>query len=199
MSHEFGPNVVTNHPSTRLKKRKALRLGAGAQLRSGTVIYEASVIGPGLTTGHHAVIREQNHIGSDLSLWTNSVIDYGCTIGNRVKIHCNCYVSQYSVLEDDVFLAPGVILANDLYPGFSISSRNQRGPHIGRNAKLGANVTVLPYITIGAGALIGAGSVVTRDVPANAVVWGNPARVHKKVSDLTVRRRIESILHQSRS
>src|SRR5262249_32217111 len=85
-----------------------LAIGAGARLRSGTVLYDGSRIGLRLQTGHGVVIREGCAVGDDVSVWTNSVIDYGCRIGNRVKIHCNCYVAQYSELEDDVFLAPGV-------------------------------------------------------------------------------------------
>src|ERR1700756_5925426 len=73
-----------------------LVLGAGATLRSGTVLYDGSTIGRRLETGHGVVIREGCEVGDDVSVWTNSVIDYGCRIGNRVKIHCNCYVAQYT-------------------------------------------------------------------------------------------------------
>ena len=82
-------------------------IGANAVIRSGTVIYLGSTIGKNLQTGHHAVIREENIIGDDFKLWNNSTMDYGCRIGDNVKIHCNCYVAQYTVLESGVFLAPG--------------------------------------------------------------------------------------------
>ncbi len=190
MSHHHDPNVFINYPASRLSRRKPLQLGAGSHLRTGTVVYEASTIGAGLETGHNVVIREENRLGHHVSIWNNTTIDYGCRIGNNVKIHSSCYVSQFSVLEDGAFLAPGVMLANDLYPGFKEASRKMRGPHIGRNAQLGVNVTVLPYIRIGAGALIGAGSVVTRDVPAGAVVRGNPGQVHGRVKDLRVSERL---------
>ncbi len=152
-----------------------LVLGAGARLRSGTVLYDGSTIGRRLETGHGVVIREGCEVGDDVSVWTNTVIDYGCRIGNRVKIHCNCYIAQYSELEDDVFLAPGVTIANDLYPGDRRSAQLMAGPSIGAGAQIGVNVTILPFVRIGAGALIGAGSVVTRDVPAAVVAFGNPA------------------------
>jgi acetyltransferase-like isoleucine patch superfamily enzyme len=161
-----------------------LVLGAGARLRSATVLYDGSTIGRCLETGHGVVIREGCELGDDVSVWTNSVIDYGCRIGNRVKIHCNCYVAQYSELEDDVFLAPGVTLANDLYPGNRRSAQLMSGPRIGAGAQIGVNVTILPFVRIGAGALVGAGSVVTRDIPAAVVAFGNPATPHRAVTDL---------------
>ncbi|MGD9998941.1 MAG: acyltransferase [Ilumatobacteraceae bacterium] len=161
-----------------------LVLGEGAQLRSGSVLYRGSRIGRRLQTGHHVVIREECVIGDDVSVWSNSVIDYGCRIGDNVKIHANCYVAQFTTIEDGAFLAPGVSIANDLYPGDAESAAVMGGPHIGAGAQLGVNVTVLPYVVIGAGALVGSGSVVTRDVGAGMVVAGSPARVLRRVADL---------------
>jgi acetyltransferase-like isoleucine patch superfamily enzyme len=161
-----------------------LVLGTGARLRSGTVLYDGTTIGRHLETGHGVVIREGCQLGDDVSVWSNSVIDYGCRIGDRVKIHCNCYVAQYTELADDVFLAPGVTIANDLYPGDQRSAELMAGPTIGAGAQIGVNVTILPYVRIGAGALIGSGSVVTRDIPAGMVAFGSPAVVRRRVADL---------------
>jgi acetyltransferase-like isoleucine patch superfamily enzyme len=175
--------VIVGYPVSRASA-EPLVLGAGARLRSGTVLYGDSAIGLRLQTGHGVVIREGCKVGDDVSVWTNSVIDYGCRIGSRVKIHCNCYVAQYSELEDDVFLAPGVTIANDLYPGDRRSAQLMAGPRIGAGAQIGVNVTILPFVRIGAGALIGAGSVVTRDIPAAVVAFGNPAMPRRAVADL---------------
>lgn len=175
--------VLVGYPVSRADA-EPLVLGAGARLRSGTVLYDGSTIGRCLQTGHGVVIREDCEVGDDVSVWTNSVIDYGCHIGNRVKIHCNCYVAQYSELEDDVFLAPGVTIANDLYPGDRRSADLMSGPRIGAGAQIGVNVTILPFVRIGPGALIGAGSVVTRDIPAAVVAFGNPAMPRRAVADL---------------
>jgi acetyltransferase-like isoleucine patch superfamily enzyme len=161
-----------------------LVLGADAELRSGTVLYDGSAIGQRLQTGHGVVVREGCQIGDDVSIWSNSVIDYGCRIGDRVKIHCNCYIAQYTQIDDGAFLAPGVTIANDLYPGDERSAELMAGPRIGAGAQIGVNVTILPYVRIGAGALIGAGSVVTRDIPVGAVAFGNPAVVRRAVADL---------------
>lgn len=175
--------VLVGYPASRASV-EPLVLGAGATLRSGTVLYDGSRIGLRLQTGHGVVIREGCEVGDDVSVWTNSVIDYSCRIGNRVRIHCNCYVAQYSELEDDVFLAPGVTIANDLYPGDRRSAELMAGPRIGAGAQIGVNVTILPFVRIGAGALIGAGSVVTRDIPAAAVAFGNPAVPRRTVTEL---------------
>jgi acetyltransferase-like isoleucine patch superfamily enzyme len=175
--------VIVGYPASRTGAG-TLVLGAGARLRSGTVLYDGTTIGRCLATGHGVIIREGCKIGDDVSVWSNSVIDYGCRIGDRVKIHCNCYVAQYTELEDDVFLAPGVTIANDLYPGDERSAQLISGPRIGAGAQIGVNVTILPYVRIGASALIGAGSVVTRDIPAGIVAFGNPAVIRRAVAEL---------------
>lgn len=178
---DIDPGVVLGYLTGRHIEDTGLRIGPGARLRSGTVIYGGSNIGSGLQTGHNVVIREENIIGDDLNIWNSSTIDYGCTIGDRVRIHCNVYIAQYTVIEDDVFVAPGVTIANDPHPmcGFCM-----RGPIIKRGARIGVNVTLLPQITIGEGALIGAGSVVTHHIPPYSVAYGNPAHPVKAVDDL---------------
>lgn len=163
---------------------EALSIGRQARLRSGTVIYCGSHIGDRLQTGHNVIIREECRIGDDVSVWSNSIVDYGCVVGDGAKIHSNCYVAQLSVIEAHAFLAPGVTLANDLYPGDAASAAAMRGPVIGAGAQVGVNVTVLPYVRIGAGALVGAGAVVTRDVPPGMVAYGNPAAVVRTVASL---------------
>lgn len=176
--------IIVGHPVSR-GDGSPLVLGNGARLRSGTVLYDGSTIGKRLETGHGVVVREDCVIGDDVAIWSNSIVDYGCRIGNRVKIHCNCYVAQYSKFEDDAFLAPGVTIANDLYPGDARSADVMAGPWIGAGAQIGVNVTILPYVRIGAGALVGAGSVVTRSIPDGMVAYGNPALVRRPVTELT--------------
>lgn len=161
-----------------------LIIGTGAHIRSGTIIYSGTCIGNNLETGHNVVIREQNIIGDGLRIWGNAVIDYGCRIGNNVRIHNQVYVSQFTSIEDDVFLAPGVILANDIHPGCPDSLECMEGPHIKRGAQIGINVTILPRVVIGERAVIGAGSVVTKDIPPGVVVYGNPAQPVCKIGDL---------------
>lgn len=179
---EVDPNVVLGFLTGRHIDDLTLSIGPGARIRCGTVIYAGSTIGAGLQTGHNVVIREENVVGDNLNIWNSSTIDYGCTIGNDVKIHCNVYVAQFTTLEDDVFLAPGVTIANDPHP---LCGLCMRGPTIKRGARIGVNVTLLSHITIGEGAFIGAGSVVTRDIPARTLAYGNPARPVRLVDDLS--------------
>jgi acetyltransferase-like isoleucine patch superfamily enzyme len=161
-----------------------LTLGGDAYVRSGSAIYLGTHIGARLQTGHNVVIREGCVIGDDVSIWSNTVVDYGCYIGDRVTIHANCYIAQYTEIDDDVFLAPGVTIASDHYPGQSASARLVAGPTIGRGAQIGVNATILPYVCIGEGALIGAGAVVVLDVPPGAAAFGNPAEVRGHAGDL---------------
>jgi len=161
-----------------------LIIGPRARIRQGTVVYGGSHIGGHLETGHNVVIRERNHIGDNLRIWSNSTIDYGCRLGSNIKIHHNVYVAQFTTIEDDAFLAPGVCLANDIHPGCPDSLMCMRGPLIKRGVHIGINACVLPRVTIGEYALIGAGSVVTRDIPPRVVAYGNPARVVGRVEDV---------------
>ena len=174
--HSIDPGVLLGYVTGRPIELSATVIGADAVIRSGTVIYAAVRIGDGLQTGHNVVIREQNQIGDRLNIWNNSAIDYGCTIGHNVKIHNNVYICQYTIIEDDVFIAPGVMTANDLYP---VNYEGLKGPIIKKGARIGANVTLLPGVTIGEGALIGSGSVVTRDIPPGSIAYGSPARPHR--------------------
>lgn len=156
-------------------------IGNFAIIRSNTVIYCNVTIGDNLETGHNVVIREENIIGNNLGIWSNSTVDYGCEIGDNVRIHSNVYVAQYTTIEDDVFLAPGVKIANDPHP---ICTKCMRGPTIRKGARIGVNATLLSHIVIGEYSLIGAGSVVTKDIPSGVLAYGNPARVIKSIESL---------------
>lgn len=173
--------VLLGYRSGREIQVRDTMIGKHARVRSGTVIYSNVTIGDHLETGHNVVIREENNIGHHFNIWNNSAIDYGCAIGDRVRIHNNVYVAQYTVIEDDVFLAPGVMIANDPHP---ICTLCMEGPTIRKGARIGVNVTLMPRVEIGEYALVGAGSVVLRDVPPRAVVVGNPAKVIGTVGDL---------------
>ncbi len=188
-------SAILGYPPSRVAPGD-LVMGAGARVRSNTVIYLGSRIGARFQTGHNVIIREECTIGDDVSVWSNSVVDYGCRIGNRVKIHSNCYIAQFTEIEDGAFLAPGVTIANDLYPGQAASAARMSGPLIGAGAQIGVNVTILPFVRIGAGCLIGAGAVVSRDIPDGSVAYGNPATVRGTVRQLeSIEVRVASVTH----
>jgi len=182
--YDIDEGVLIGYPSGGIIQSGRLIIGKNARIRSGSVIYGGSEIGDNLQTGHNVVIREKNLIGDNFRVWNNSVVDYGCVIGNNIKIHCGVYIAQYTVIEDDVFMAPGVVVANDLHPGCKHSAQCMKGPIIKKGAQIGVNVTLLPFIIIGEHSLIGGGSVVTEDVPPGSVAYGNPARVVKNIDDL---------------
>lgn len=165
--------AIIGQPAGRPIKDRGLTIGARSTIRAHTVIYQGSTIGPGLQTGHGAVIREENRIGANLQIWSGSTIDYGCVLGDDILIHNQVYIPQFTVVEDGVFLAPGVKIANDKYP---MKKMDLKGPTIKRGARIGMGSVLNPEITIGENAYIASGSMVTKDVPSREIWMGNPAR-----------------------
>lgn len=161
------------------------RIGARAIIRSHTVIYAGNVIGDDFQTGHGVLLREENEIGNHVSIGSHTIVEHHVKIGNDARLHSNVFVPEFSILEDDCWLGPNVVVTNARYPQSKSVKENLRGAHIKRGAKIGANATLLPGVVIGENALVGAGAVVTHDVPDGAVVAGNPARVMKQVRDIS--------------
>lgn len=160
-------------------------IGSNAIIRSHTVIYAGNRIGDNLRTGHSVLIREGCEIGHDVSIGSHSIVEDQVKIGNRVRIHSNVFIPQHCLLEEESWIGPGVAFTNVLHPLCPQAKRCWRGATVKKGAKLGANCTLLPDIVIGEGALVGAGSVITKDVPAGKVVAGNPARILRDINQLT--------------
>ena len=137
-----------------------------------------------MRVGHGVLIREQNEIGDDVSIGSGSNVEHHVRIGNRVRLHSNVFVPELSVLEDDCWLGPNVVVTNARYPATPTTKEELVGAYIEKRAKIGANTTILPGVRIGTDALVGAGAVVTVDVPPGAVVAGNPARIIKYISQI---------------
>jgi acetyltransferase-like isoleucine patch superfamily enzyme len=160
-------------------------IGKKPVIRSHTVIYAGNIIGDYFQTGHGVLIRENNRIGSHVSIGSHSNIEHDVQIGNHVRIHSNVFIPEYSILDDDCWVGPGVIFANAKYPRSKNVKNELIGPRIKTGAIIGAGAIIMPGITIGERALVGAGSVVTKDVLDGVVVVGNPARIVKKILDLS--------------
>ena len=159
-------------------------IGAGAIIRSHTVIYAGVRIGERFQCGHGVLIRERTEIGSDCSVGSGSVIEFEVSVGDGVRLHSQCFVPEYSVLEDGCWLGPRVVLTNARYPS-ALRTKDLLEPvRVGKGAKIGANATILPGLKLGAGCLVGAGAVVVRDVSPGTIVVGNPAREIGLVSGL---------------
>ena len=143
-----------------------------------------AVIGPGTSIWNQAQVRERARIGAGCIIGKNVYVDYEVVVGDNVKIQNNVSLYHGVTVEDGVFIGPHVCFTNDRLPRAINPDGSLKGEadwevspiRVGRGSALGANSTVLPGVSVGRWALVGAGSVVTRDVPDYALVRGNPAR-----------------------
>ena len=150
-------------------------------VHESSYVDEGAVIGPGTAVWHFCHIMSDVEIGRDCRIGQNVVIGPGVRIGNNVKIQNNVSVYRGVTLEDDVFCGPSMVFTNVLTPRSAFPRDPQEDflpTMVGRGVTIGANATIVCGVTIGRQAMIGAGSVVTRDVPGHALVYGNPAALH---------------------
>ncbi len=161
-----------------------LTIGDHGIVRPFTTIYAGTKIGNYFQSGQGASIREDNIIGDHVSIGTNAVLEFGNRIGNRVRIHSCCFLEMVTI-EDDVFIGPNVVFTDDPHPMNCPRYKEcLGGVVVKRLVRIGAHCTLLPGVIIGENSLIGAGSVVVRDIPPNSVAAGNPAKVIKRIDEL---------------
>jgi acetyltransferase-like isoleucine patch superfamily enzyme len=164
-------------------------LGDRAIIRTGTIIYADVVIGHDFKTGHHVMIREKTRIGDRVVVGTNTVIDGQVEIGSHVKLESNVYIPTHTVIGSYVFIGPGAVLTNDKYPQRLRDEYEPQGPILEDSVTIGANATILPGVRISEGAMVAAGSVVTKDVPPWHLAIGVPARLEPLPERLKERNR----------
>lgn len=148
-------------------------IGRNSVIRSGTIVYDDVVAGDSFVTGHHALVREETTVGDDVLVGTQAVLDGATTVGSRVSMQTGVYLPRETEVGDDVFLGPNATLLNDPYP--VRTDDDLVGPRLEDDVSVGASATILPDVTVGEGAFVAAGAVVTGDVPPATLAAGVPA------------------------
>jgi acetyltransferase-like isoleucine patch superfamily enzyme len=157
-------------------------IGDGSIVSTGAIVFAGSRIGARVILGDQSCVRERVTIGDDVVLGRGSLIENDTTVGALTKIQAEAYITAYSTLEEQVFIAPCVVTTNDNFMGRTERRHDLiKGPTIRRGARVGGGAVLCPGIEVGREAFVGAGAVVTKDVPPGVIVVGNPARVLRDV------------------
>jgi acetyltransferase-like isoleucine patch superfamily enzyme len=159
-------------------------LGDGTIVSTGAIVFAGTRLGARVIVGDQACVRERVEVGDDVVIGRGSLVENDTSVGALAKIQAHAYITAYSTLEDEVFIAPCVATTNDDFMGRT-ERRHElvKGPTIRRRARVGGGAVLCPGVEIGEEAFVGAGAVVTANVPPRVVVVGNPARVLRDVPE----------------
>ena len=160
-----------------------LRLGANVSVCAGAVVFAGAEIAEGAILGDQSFVRERTHVGAGAVVGRGSAVDNDVLIGARARVQTSVYLTAFTVLEEDVFVGPGVITTNDNTMSRHARDAPLEGALLRRASRIGGGAILTPGIEVGEEAFVAAGALVTRDVPARAVVMGSPARVVREVPD----------------
>ena len=158
-------------------------IGEGAAVLSGAIVFAGATLEAGAIAGDQAHIRERSRVGRDSVIGRGSSVDNDVIVGQRVRVQTNCYLTAYSLIEDDVFIGPGVVTTNDHTMARHPADEPRVGVKLRRACRIGGAAVICPGVEVGEDAFVGAGAVVVRDVPPRAVVVGVPARRIRTVPD----------------
>ncbi|CAA9508020.1 MAG: hypothetical protein AVDCRST_MAG45-2092 [uncultured Solirubrobacterales bacterium] len=161
-------------------------VGAGATIGANAVVLAGASVGERAVVGDQAHVRERSRVGAESVVGRGSAVENDVAIGARVRIQTNCYLTAYSVVEDDAFVGPGVITMNDQTMGRHAPGEALEGAVLRRACRVGGGASLLPGVEIGEEAFVAAGALVTRSVAPRAVVMGVPARAVREVPDADV-------------
>jgi acetyltransferase-like isoleucine patch superfamily enzyme len=161
----------------------ALELAARVSVGAGAVVFAGASVGPDAILGDQTFVRERARIGEGSVIGRGSVVDNDVVVGARVRVQTNVYLTAFTLIEDDVFVGPGAITTNDDTMARHGDETPVRGARLRRACRVGGGTVLTPGVEIGEEAFVAAGAVVTRDVPARAVVMGVPARVVREVGE----------------
>lgn len=183
------PKLSMSSTATRDTSQGSLQLDEEVVICAGAVVFAATGIGHSTIVGDQAYVRERTQIGNNTVIGRATAVDNDVQIGSRVRVQSNCYITAYSVVEDDVFVGPGVVMTNDNTMARHPREVSLRGPTLRRACRIGGGAVLAPGVEIGEEAYVAAGAVVVGDVEPRAVVMGVPARQLREVpeSDLLER------------
>ena len=176
--------TLSSRSTTRREPLPPTEIGEDTVVSTGAIVFAGSRVGARVVLGDQSCVRERVTIGDDVVLGRGSLVENDTTIGAMTKIQAEAYITAYSTLEEHVFVAPCVVTTNDNFMGRT-DRRHERmkGPTIRRGARVGGGAILCPGVEIGEEAFVGAGAVVTKDVPPRVVVVGSPARVRRDVPE----------------
>jgi acetyltransferase-like isoleucine patch superfamily enzyme len=158
-------------------------LGDGVVVCANAIVYAGATIGDGAIIGDQAQVRERAVVGAESVVGRGSGVDQDVRIGARVRLQTLVYLAAGSIVEDDVFVGPGVTTTNDDTMGRHPRGDGPHGVILRRACRIGGGAVLVPGVEVGEEAFVAAGAVVTKDVPPRAVVMGVPASVVREVGD----------------
>jgi UDP-2-acetamido-3-amino-2,3-dideoxy-glucuronate N-acetyltransferase len=155
----------------------------GCSICAGAIVFAGAHLGTRVIVGDQAYVRERTRIGAGSLIGRGTCVDNDVVVGERVSVQTNVYLTGFTVVEDDVFVGPGVLTTNDHTMGRHPKGAPLQGATLRRACRIGGAAVLVPGVEIGEEAYVAAGAVVTNDVRPRAVVMGVPARAVRQVGD----------------
>jgi UDP-3-O-[3-hydroxymyristoyl] glucosamine N-acyltransferase len=177
------PPKLARHSSAPREAPAPLVVGDGAVICCNAIVFAGARLADGVIVGDQAFVRERAVIGAETVIGRGSAVDNDVTIGARVRVQTDVYLTAYSELEDDVFVGPGVCTTNDSTMARHPDDYPVLGARLRRACRVGGGVVICPDVEVGEEAFVAAGAVVTKDVTPRGVAMGVPARVVREVGD----------------